>query len=147
MTLDPRAICAVLTEEGVEFVVIGGFAAVARGAAVVTYDIDVIAARAHANLERLARALRRIGAQLRTGTEVLPLDLSADFLGQMQVSLNLTTNHGDLDLVFSPAGPKSSYEQWIDGSTSLDLGDSLVVEVAHWQTSSRRNVRLVDLRI
>jgi len=148
MTLDPRAICRILTDERVEFVVIGGFAAVARGAAVVTYDIDVITARAHTNLDRLARALRRMDARLRTGSEVLPLDINADFLAQMQVSLNLTTEHGDLDLVFSPAGPKASYEQWADSASGLDLGDAVVVEVASLAdiiASKRAAGRLKDL--
>ena len=130
MTLDPRRICQVLLEERVDFVVIGGFAAVVRGSSVVTYDIDVIAARAEANLERLATALRRLNAQLRTGDELIPLSVNADFLAQMQVSLNLTTDFGDLDLVFAPAGPKSTYEAWLQEAGEMDLGDSLVVTIA-----------------
>lgn len=130
MTFDPRVICRILAEEGTEFVVIGGFAAAVRGSTVLTFDIDVVPDRERSNLERLARALRRLNAQLRTGNEVLPLSVNADFLDQMQVSLTLTTDFGDLDLVFQPAGPKASYADWAAGADHVDLGDRLIVAIA-----------------
>lgn len=45
MSFDPVEICAVLTEEGVEFVVLGGFAAIIHGSSLPTEDIDVIPSR------------------------------------------------------------------------------------------------------
>ncbi len=42
MTFDPVEICAVLDEEGVEFVILGGFAAIIHGSPLPTEDIDVI---------------------------------------------------------------------------------------------------------
>jgi hypothetical protein len=55
MSFDPVEICAVLSEEGVEFVVLGGFAAIIHGSPLPTEDIDVIPSRSAANLERLAQ--------------------------------------------------------------------------------------------
>ena len=53
MTFDPVEICAVLDEEGVEFVILGGFAAIIHGSPLPTDDIDVIPSREGDNPERL----------------------------------------------------------------------------------------------
>lgn len=45
MSFDPVEICAVLEEEGVQFVILGGFAAVIHGSPLPTEDIDVIPSR------------------------------------------------------------------------------------------------------
>ena len=39
---DPVRICEILNEEGVEYIVIGGFAAVIHGSSLLTEDIDLI---------------------------------------------------------------------------------------------------------
>ena len=57
MTFDPVRICAVLDEEGVDFVIVGGFAAVIHGSSLPTRDIDIVPARTDDNPTRLARAL------------------------------------------------------------------------------------------
>ena len=54
MSFDPVEICRVLSDKGVKYVVLGGFAAVVHGSPVPTEDIDVIPARDGENLERLA---------------------------------------------------------------------------------------------
>jgi hypothetical protein len=59
------AICRVLTEHDVAFVVIGGVAARLHGTGHATVDIDVCPSRAKDNLSRLAAALRALGARLR----------------------------------------------------------------------------------
>lgn len=46
MKFDPVSICRVLSERGVKFVVLGGFATVIHGSPVPTEDIDVIPFRA-----------------------------------------------------------------------------------------------------
>ena len=60
MSFDPVEICAVLEAEGVDFVILGGFAAVIHGSPVPTEDIDIIPSRDGPNLERLARALKTL---------------------------------------------------------------------------------------
>ena len=61
---DPVRICSILLEEEVEFVVLGGFAAIVRGSSLPTKDIDVIPSRDSSNLDRLSRALTRMNAKI-----------------------------------------------------------------------------------
>ena len=73
MTFDPFAMFRMLNEEGVDYVVLGGFAAILRGSPVTTRDLDVIPDRDSTNLDRLGRALTRMNARIRT--MVLSLEL------------------------------------------------------------------------
>jgi hypothetical protein len=63
---DPFEMCRILNEEKVEYVVLGGFAAVLRGSPVTTRDLDVIPDRNPENLDRLGRALNRMKRADRT---------------------------------------------------------------------------------
>lgn len=99
---DPVRICAILNEEGVDYVVVGGFAAVVRGSSLPTRDIDVVPSRSKENLDRLGRALRRMGAQIRTEGDPLPAPLDGPFLANLPLMLNLVTQFGDMDLAFVP---------------------------------------------
>ncbi len=130
MTFDPVEICAVLDQEGVEFVVLGGFAAIIHGSPLPTEDIDIIPSREDANLERLARALKRLGARIRTSGEPVETNLDAGFIRNMPHMLNLATPFGDMDLVFTPAGDLKGYEQWLERSRPAQLRDGLIVAVA-----------------
>jgi hypothetical protein len=42
---DPVQICGILNEERVDYVVVGGFAAVVRGSSLPTRDIDIVPSR------------------------------------------------------------------------------------------------------
>ncbi len=53
---DPVRICEILNEELVDYVVVGGFAAVIRGSSLPTRDIDIVPSHIPENLDRLARA-------------------------------------------------------------------------------------------
>ena len=130
MSFDPVEICAVLAEEGVEFVVLGGFAAIIHGSALPTEDIDVIPSRSEANLERLAAALKRLDAKIRTGDEPIETRIDAAFILNMPHMLNLVTRFGDVDLVFTPAGTLTNYNQWLERSRRAQLRDGLIVAVA-----------------
>ncbi|MGH3091226.1 MAG: hypothetical protein ACRDOG_02685, partial [Gaiellaceae bacterium] len=61
----PKVILSTLERHGVEFVVIGGLAGMAQGSSYPSYDVDIAYGRVYENLERLARALRELGATLR----------------------------------------------------------------------------------
>ncbi len=102
---DPLVLLRVLVQEGVEFVVIGGVAASLYGAPHVTFDLDITPARGRANLNRLARALARLEARIRSADrlEGLAADLDAEHLARGSV-LNLVTSQGNLDLAFEPVG-------------------------------------------
>ena len=62
---DPQQMLAALYESGVQFVLIGGMAAVLHGDVGVTVDLDVVPERNADNLERLASALRILGPRIR----------------------------------------------------------------------------------
>jgi hypothetical protein len=64
---DPVRVCEILNDEGVEFVIVGGFASVVHGSSLPTQDLGVVSSRRSENLVRLARALRRMNAMIRTG--------------------------------------------------------------------------------
>ncbi len=59
---EPDRILRVLAEHRVRYVLVGGIAATLRGSPSMTYDIDVAPDLSADNLERLAAALRDLGA-------------------------------------------------------------------------------------
>lgn len=130
MMFDPVRICRVLNEEHVDYVVVGGFAAVVRGSSLPTRDIDIVPSRAPDNLERLGRALRRMGARIRTDGDPVPAPLDGAFLSNMPFMLNLVTEFGEMDLTFVPAGRAGEYEGWRTGATQEEVSDGLLVLVA-----------------
>lgn len=130
---DPRPICQVLNEENVDYVVVGGFAAVAHGSALPTEDIDVVPARTAENFERLAAALTRLGAKLRTEAGPVEAPIDAAFIEAMPLMLNLVTDFGDVDLTFEPSGPRSGYAAWNAEATDMTIGDGIVIRVASLQ--------------
>ena len=99
---DPVRMFTALREAGVQFVLIGGMAAILHGDVGVTIDLDVVPERLPQNLDRLAVALRSLEARIRTegAPEGLPLDCSGAFFRNLapDAILNLTTRAGDLDL-------------------------------------------------
>jgi hypothetical protein len=82
-----------LARAGVDFVVIGGLAGGAHGSAYPTFDLDIVYARNRENLERLAAALRELGARLRGAPADLPFLLDA-----------FATPYGGLDILSDPDG-------------------------------------------
>ena len=130
MKFDPVAICRILTEKNVKFVLLGGFAAVIHGSPVPTEDIDVIPSRDIENLARLADALKEMNAAIRTSDGPVHTRIDASFIASMPNMLNLVTDYGDLDLVFNPAGRLSDFEQWNQLAVSAQLEPGLVVAVA-----------------
>jgi predicted nucleotidyltransferase len=101
--LDVERLLDVLTDNAVDFVVIGGIAAVLHGSARATFDLDVCCAPAPENLERLGQALAVLGARLRGVPDDVPFAPDAATLRQIDV-LTLSTSAGDLDVLRSPAG-------------------------------------------
>lgn len=62
---DVERLLRALDAHGLEFVVVGGVAAGAHGATRATEDLDLVARRTNDNLDRLAAAMRDVGARLR----------------------------------------------------------------------------------
>lgn len=100
---DPRPILEVLVSHEVDFVLIGGLAAIAHGAGRATFDLDVAYARSEENLERLSLALLELGATLRGAPAGLPFRPDAETLGS-GLKFTFTTKAGPLDVLGEPAG-------------------------------------------
>jgi len=99
----PRALLRRLVEGGVDFVVIGGVAAVARGSAQFTQDLDIAYAPDQENLDRLGAVLVELGARLRGVTDDVPFIPDGRTLKRTRV-LTLDTPIGLLDLLAQPDG-------------------------------------------
>jgi hypothetical protein len=127
---DPVRICEILNEEGVAFVIVGGFASVVHGSSLPTQDIDVVPARQTDNLDRLGRALRRMNAMIRTADDPVPARIDGPFLSNMPIILNLVTDLGDVDLTFTPSGGLGGFEEWSVHAMSVEIADGVSVRVA-----------------
>jgi predicted nucleotidyltransferase len=119
-------ILEVLARHGVRFVVIGAVAAIAQGSPLPTEDVDVTPARERENLERLAAALLELEAKLRVEGEPegVPFPFDAFSLERNEL-WTLRTPHGDLHIVFVPAGTRG-YEDLRRDAIVVDFGHTRV---------------------
>ena len=93
---DLSALLKELNKAGVEFVLVGGVAAVAQGAPVTTFDLDIVHRQTDENIEKLMKFLKSIGAyQRRPDDKVIEPD-KRDLKGKGHVLL--TTRFGPLDV-------------------------------------------------
>lgn len=122
---DPERVLGALAEAEVRYVLIGGMAAILHGDAGVTIDLDIAPAFDPDNLERLAAALRSLNARVRAEgcPEGVPFDCSGAFLRNLgrDAVLNLTTQAGDIDVVFTPTGTQGFRDLKRD-AISIDAG-------------------------
>lgn len=118
----------VLVDQGVDFVVVGGIAGIARGSAYMTEDLDIAYSREPENLERLATALQQLGARLRGAPEDLPFTPDARTL-QAGAHFTFDTSMGSLDLLDRPDGSPRFEELRRRAGPPIDV-DGLPVLVA-----------------
>jgi predicted nucleotidyltransferase len=123
----PRALLERLVAASVDFVVIGGVAAVVHGSATITRDLDIAYAADHDNLDRLGAVLVTLGARLRGVTDDVPFIPDGLTLRRTRV-LTLDTPEGRLDLLAQPDG-SPAYELLRERAARADL-DGIVVHVA-----------------
>jgi hypothetical protein len=130
---DPEKLLSVLRSHGVEFVLIGGMAAILHGDVGVTVDVDVVPDRSDDNLESLANALRELDARIRTEGEAngLPFDCSPAFFKNMvpESFVNMTTNAGDVDVTFKPAGTEG-YADLAESAVRVEAAENVTILVA-----------------
>ncbi|HEY7874391.1 MAG TPA: hypothetical protein VIG64_04635 [Actinomycetota bacterium] len=90
-----------------------------------TTDLDIVPASGTSNLEALATALNSLNARLITGDpDGLKIDFTAKQLQKWIVEfrfLNLTTDHGQLDIVYRPGGT-AGYQDLIRAAETLEIG-------------------------
>jgi hypothetical protein len=104
-TPGPEAILATLVRHGVDFVVIGGLAAIAHGSRRMTRAIDVVAKPASDNLARLEAALGELGAvQLLANADEQPIEAAEIAMVALGTTLHTASPAGRLDVVGAPEG-------------------------------------------
>ena len=111
-------ILQLLESHGVEYVVVGGVAAVLQGAPVTTFDIDALVKVDDANADRLLAAFQALEARYREHDALRPTrdDLLAGG------HLLLMTNSGPLDIL-GFIGKGKRYEDFADAVSTIAVGD------------------------
>lgn len=101
--VDFERLLRVLSDGGVDFIIVGGVAATAHGSARLTTDLDVVYSREAANLSKLAASLQAHSPYLRGAPPGLPFKLDAETL-RAGLNFPLTTDLGPIDLLGEVAG-------------------------------------------
>jgi hypothetical protein len=128
-SFSPESLLRAFQKHGVEYVLIGGLAAVLRGSPLRTSDMDICPKRSPENLTRLAAALREVDARIRTegAPDGLPFARDAAFLSRVDL-LNLVTKFGEVDISYRPAGTEG-FDDLARGAERFDL-DGAIAPVA-----------------
>jgi hypothetical protein len=116
---DFRAALGLLTGAGVRFIIVGGAAATAHGAARLTQDLDLVYARDADNVRRLTQALAPYHPYLRGAPPGLPFRFD-DATVSRGLNFTLTTELGDLDLLGEIVGG-GGFEALASSSIELEL--------------------------
>lgn len=119
MSVDFPRLLHALNEAGVEYLIVGGVAAIAHGAARVTYDLDVLYRRSPDNIARLVSALGPLHPYLRGAPPGLPFRFDAETIRRgcnftfttdagPPICLGELTGVGGYDAVAQPAVRRTS---------------------------------------
>ncbi len=127
----------VLNRHGVEYLMVGGVAAIGYGAQRATEDADCVVRRERANLDRLAVALQELHARLRVGgmtdaeAQMLPVQIDGTTLEMAEMSTWMT-DAGPFDVLAGLEGPDGRlvpYEELAKRANVLQ-GDGFVIRAA-----------------
>ena len=129
--LKPFPLVRALAEARVDFVIVGGLAAVLDGAPIATLDVDIVHSREPENLDRLLDALGRLDAFFRIQPERRIRPETSHLAGFGH--LNLSTRHGPLDLL-GTIGRGRGYEDLLPHTVEMDLGEGVRVRVLDLET-------------
>lgn len=137
-----------LTDESVEFVVIGGLAVIAHGHVRATLDLDICYGRTPENLERLERALAPLRPRLRGAPAELPFFWDVQTL-RNGLNFTLTTTAGDIDVLGEVTG-LGGYGEIALRSETVDLYGAKVrimslADLIRSKAAAGRAKDLVDL--
>ena len=107
-----------LNEHGVEFIVIGGWAAALHGSERSTSDVDVVYSRTPENVRRLAESLKTHQPYLRGAPPGLPFHWDERTI-QAGLNFTLTTDLGYIDFLGEVAGG-GTYEQLLPSTLEAE---------------------------
>jgi hypothetical protein len=112
----------------VRFIVIGGIAGALHGSTTLTADLDILFDRAADNVERLAGALKALGAVRRDLPEGVsaPVDERTIRNG---TNFLLTTTEGDLDIIGETPSGRFTYAQVAATTERMRIAAGVEVDV------------------
>jgi hypothetical protein len=115
----------------IDFIVVGGVAAVLQGAPIQTFDLDVVYAVERANVDRLLTFLRESDATFRIQPErrLQPNESHLRAGGH----LNLQTRYGPFD-VLGTIGQNLGYRELVPHSPEMEIADGVRVRVLDLET-------------
>ena len=87
-----------LIEHNVEFVIVGGYAAIAHGVTLTTFDVDVCSPFTLENLEKIYRSLADLRPYHRETPQEIPFVMPDDFKRKLR-NLYLHTDLGQIDFL------------------------------------------------
>ncbi len=121
-----KQLLSILADARVEFVLVGGVAAIVHGSARVTEDIDVVYRRSAENIQRLAIALSPYGPYLRGAPPGLPFQWDSLSI-QRGLNFTLNTTLGQIDLLGEITGG-GLYDDLLPHCTQIEVfGKSCLV--------------------
>lgn len=149
--LNATRIVSVLNKHGVQYIVIGAFAAITQRAPIPpTRDIDFTPEASRGNLDRLSAALKELKARIRTDTVPggLPFDHDGASLADAFV-WNLICPAGEFDLSFQPAAFTGGYSDLVARAhrMSVDGVEVLVADLGDVIRSKEAAGRPKDVRV
>lgn len=128
---DFGAILSALHHADVEFLLVGGLAAVLNGAPLQTYDVDIVHRRTPENIDRLLPVLNDLEAVYRIQpARRLPPARSALLSAGHQ---NLITKYGPLD-VLGAIGDEMGYDDLLPRSSELLIDKDVAIRILNLET-------------
>jgi predicted nucleotidyltransferase len=127
-----------LTDAGLDFVIVGGYAAISHGSSYLTRDVDICAVLTEENIGRLRQALAEWNPKHRMTPQKLSF-LTYPPTGQPLNNLYLQTDRGVLDVISSVLGvgdfarlKQQAEELEVDGQRYrvISLGDLIAAKEA-----------------
>ena len=119
MLTDFLKLLEILNEHNVDFVVVGGLAAIAHGSSQVTQDIDICINMEPENMDKLKIALQELHPIHRIGNKQRPFIESGKALYSFK-NIYLTTDYGQLDCLSEITG-LGDYHKVLKNSFKLSI--------------------------
>jgi predicted nucleotidyltransferase len=121
----------ILTEHGVDFLVVGGVGAVLQGAALSTFDLDIVHSTEPANIARLLAALEDLDAYDRAQPDrrLRPRQTHLSSPGHQL----LMTRFGPLD-VLGTIGNGRRYQDLLPQAAEMMIGEGIRIRVLNLET-------------
>jgi hypothetical protein len=125
------ALVRALHDADIEFLVVGGLAAVLNGAPVNTFDVDVVHRRTPENVDRLLPVLEKLDAVYRIQPERRLRPVRSALLSKGHQ--NLLTKYGPLDTL-GEIGNGLGYEELLPRSTEILIAEGVRVRILNLET-------------